>query len=253
MPVKLLVIGVPESGLGEMNYLLAQLLPLRKGEWVNQWEGDVQEELLKLKSGEIRSGHLYYSETIKRFLDAQRVRRIFMVRDPRDMILSMLLSILRNPEHPHQTYFRQHFKSMDERLLRMINGFMESRAVSKQYGEVQIGYGDINEHYNRYLRWMDDPGTLTIRYEQAAGDPKLLHGELARVVDYVWPDLQEGGRKFTKEQYLQRISRLKLVKPKHHLPPGRWKKAYTPETIAAFKKVAGELLIYLGYEQDFDW
>lgn len=49
MPVKLLVIGVPESGLGEMNYLLAQLLPLRKGEWVNQWEGDVQEEPVEIE------------------------------------------------------------------------------------------------------------------------------------------------------------------------------------------------------------
>ncbi|MGZ7440768.1 hypothetical protein [Paenibacillus sp. TH7-28] len=253
MPVKLLVIGVPESGLGEMYSLLAELLPLRKGTWVNQWEGDVQTELLKLKPGEIRSGYLYHSETMRRFLDAQQIRRIFMVRDPRDMILNLLLTILRDPKHPHQKYFLQHLKSMDERLLRMITGFMESRAVSKQYGEVQIGYGDINDHYSRYLRWMDDPGTLTIRYEKAAGDPKLLHEELARIVDYVWPDLQEGERKFTKEQYIQRISQLKLELPEHLLPPEEWKKEYTPETVAAFKKVAGELLIYLGYEQDFDW
>ncbi|RRJ61681.1 hypothetical protein EHV15_00850 [Paenibacillus oralis] len=253
MPVKLLVIGVPESGLEEMYSLMPQLLPLSKGTWVNQWEGDVQDELLKLKPGEIRTGYLYHSETVKRFMDAQRIRRIFMVRDPRDMILSMLFSILRDPKHPHQTYFRQHLKSMNERLLRMITGFMESRAVSKQFGEVQIGYGDINEHYNRYLRWMDDPGTLTVRYEKAADDPKLLHEELARIVDYLWPDLQDGERTLTKEQYIQRIGQLKPEKPKHILPPGGWKKAYTPETIAAFKKVAGELLIYLGYEQDFDW
>ena len=34
---------------------------------------------------------------------------------------------------------------------------------------------------------------------------------------------------------------------------GGWREEFSPENISIFKKVAGDLLIHLGYEKNFDW
>jgi hypothetical protein len=35
--------------------------------------------------------------------------------------------------------------------------------------------------------------------------------------------------------------------------PGNWREHFTPANKALFKDVAGDLLIHLGYEQDYNW
>jgi hypothetical protein len=35
--------------------------------------------------------------------------------------------------------------------------------------------------------------------------------------------------------------------------PGAWKESFTPENAKNFKRIAGDLLVRLGYEQDDNW
>lgn len=253
MSARVLLMGVPEGGLEVLYPFMSQMPLLKKGKWINQWEDDVREELEIMKPGEVRQGFIYHSEGMKQYLNEQQIRRVFIYRDPRDMITSFLFSIVDDRKHLHHKYFREHLKTVDQQLLKLVTGFMETRLVSKKYGVNQLGYGDVTEYFTRYLRWMEDPDTCVIRYENLAGGPDKLQHELTRLVDYLWPDLERGRHKIRKMDYLKHVLQMDMWESSTSLPVGEWKEHFTEEVKDAFKQVAGELLIFLGYEKDFAW
>lgn len=234
---KILLMGVPECGLNMLYDTILELPNLSPGIWLNQWAEDVYANLATLQPGEVRAGYVYYNGELRRYLDDKRIRRVFIVRDPRDMIISYLNFILSTETHIHHPYFTKHLKSTEERLMKLIAGFTETREISRQYGLESIGYGNVNYHYIRYLRWMKDPNCCVVRYENLNRDDAVFRKEIERIAAYLWD---------SAPSQLE-IPAMRRIAAEH------WRELFTPEISSLFKEVSGELLIHLGYENDMQW
>jgi hypothetical protein len=251
---KVVLLGVPESGLHLLNELMLHMTPLFSGNWINQWEEDIYNTLNKTTPGEVRAGYIYYTHEMQRWLDENRMLRFFIYRDPRDMILATLFFIMNEDhKHLHYRYFSEHLKSTEERLLKLITGFNEPRSVAKHYGIDEIGYGNINHYYIRYLNWLHDPKTCVVRYEDLVRDKSSLRHVMNRMVDYVWNDIDVQLTGMTRTEYIRKYRETPLSQAFQQSPPGEWKAYFTEEIKCKFKEVAGELLSFLGYERDGNW
>ncbi|MDQ0857348.1 sulfotransferase domain-containing protein [Bacillus sp. V2I10] len=247
---KVLLLGIPECGVSTLNEIVHRIPFLRSGKWLNQWEEEVCGALKGLNSGEVWTGYVYYSGEVMRYLEDNQIRRIFIYRDPRDMILSYLFYILNDDKHIHHKYFTEHLDCLDEQIKKMITGFYESGTIAKQYGQEAIGYGSMNDHYLPYLRWLEDPNTCVIRYENLIDD-NSKSSELNKIIDYLWEDIKEEG--FSKEDYLRLFEDAQFYKNIKKDTSNEWVKYFSEEIKEIFKEEAGELLIYLGYESDLKW
>ncbi|GAB7055260.1 MULTISPECIES: sulfotransferase domain-containing protein [unclassified Paenibacillus] len=249
---KVVLLGVPDSGIYILNELVSGMPPLRPGGWINQWEEDVYARLKTIRDGEVWAGYLDYSREMKQWLDDHRIRRIFIYRDPRDVLLDQLSFILNEDnKHLYYPYFTRHMKSLDERLMKMITGFYDTRANARRYGLQHIGYSNINHVFIPYLRWLQDPNLCTIPYENLVNAPSGYLAEMHRIADYLWKDTRLSER--SKTEYLQRLQDAPVSQALQHATTGEWKRYFTDEIKRVFKQTAGELLIYLGYESDDHW
>ena len=124
----------------------------------------------RLRAGYTATAHLAYDPDIDAFLQSepgQRVRHVFMVRDPRDLIVSWMRYAtysktywLHGPNRPMQKHLREDFDSDADRLMFAI----EERTKFP---------------YRKYAGWVASPATRIVRFEdlhdalEAAGRDEL--------------------------------------------------------------------------------
>lgn len=99
------------------------------------------------------------------------------------------------------------------------------------------------------LAWRGHPGYTELRYEDLATDPE---GSLRRIFDFLgvrWApevlDYHTKGERSGKDPGFE--------KPVFTSSIGRWRKHMSSEDVRTFKRIAGPLLMELGYADDLDW
>ncbi|WP_199620706.1 sulfotransferase domain-containing protein [Paenibacillus alkalitolerans] len=247
---KVLAIGIPCSGINLLSQIVVGNPLLTEGLWVNQWyedSEDMYKDLKETKPGEVRFGHLYYTSQLKIYLNENDFRRFFIYRDPRDSIVSYLFHVTAlEKTHAHHKYFVNALKDDEDRLMKLITGFAESKDIAAQYGLEELGYGNVTHHFLPYLRWLEDPGTCAVRYEDLVNGGETRRKQIIRMIDYLWDRI--GGAGLDKE-----ILASAMEKNLYPGMSGQWKQYFNEEHKYVFKELAGDLLIYLGYEDDTDW
>ncbi len=112
---------------------------------------------------------------------------------------------------------------------------------------------DINTRYSSFMPWLNQEINFTVRFEdligpKGGGDSHTQISTLTGVADHL-------GLKLSSKKILQVADRLynpkSLTFRKGRI--GGWKAMFNDEHKKVFKKLAGELLIELGYEKDMDW
>lgn len=185
--------------------------------------------------------HAAYSEEMEKIIAERRGVIFFLVRDPRDWVISVIkhppasgLDIYGGMSNPI-------FASLDlhEKIDYIIDGTPD--------------YYSVSETYARFLPWMNSPNCCPIRFEALLGP--------------------RGGVKSAEEQLveLRKISRaLKIDIPDEDLlkafdesfgtgivfskgKAGSWKEFFTEDQKVRSKELFGDLLIKLGYENDYNW
>lgn len=252
---KLFVNGTAQSGLHLAGPLAAGLLRMGTPRWLDPWQDDLHAVFGQMSPGDICCGHVPYRPELKRQLDERRIRRLFIFRDPRDMIVS-LAQYMTDPHnaHPHGRYFAEHVKDDGKRLMMLIAGFYETREIAERYGHASLGYGDIVSHYMPYLKWMEDDGTHAVRYEELACGTARSRECIAKAIEYVLEGtaLSKHAMEQLAESAMSSIAPLRLPDGTAD-GPGLWKRHFGEAHKLAFKELAGDLLIYLGYEKDLLW
>lgn len=204
--------------------------------------------------------HSKHDNEISKFLNKET--KFLMVRDPRDQIISMIFWITHEVKAHYQffsdihkgkkkgTDFLAYYNlSFDEKILELINdGHLIYDRVGFSYKPVK----NIKEFYQSYLEWLKDNNICLVKFENLIGK----NGEGSQIIQ-----LKEISRiakhlkiKLSPKQIVH-ISK-KLFGGTHTFRKGKigsWKKYFKPVHKTAFKKVAGQLLIDLGYEKDFNW
>jgi len=207
-------------------------------------------DLRRLKPGDIAYGHLHALPSIADFLCQDGFALYFILRDPRDVVVSHVHYITdMAPAHIHHHYFQEVLGTFDERLRASICG-MDALATSSP----EIVFPSISARFEPYLGWLERSEVLVLRFED------FIHRRqetLQRIINHaVKRGFPLNGNGDNCQEAIQVLDA--SIAPEHS-PTfrrgkiGGWREEFSPENISIFKKVAGDLLIHLGYEKNFDW
>ncbi len=114
----------------------------------------------KLLPRECAAAHLPYTAELADVLQQQRTLHFFIIRDPRDILISDLHFASRI------AYWHPLYKDLnrmandDERLYALIRGF--------EYGNGKV-HPDFGVRMRKYLGWIDEPRTCVVKFEDLVG------------------------------------------------------------------------------------
>lgn len=198
--------------------------------------------LQRLRAGDIAYGYIQAREPFVSLLTQPSYATIFVYRDPRDMLVSHVFYATQiHRGHGMHEYYTQRLRDMEQRLNAAIYGVDEPDAQ----------LAGVRKKYLDYLGWLETPGVLSLRFEDL-----ILNRQQAlnRILDY----LCERGVELhvSREQACRALE--EAIVPKRSgtfrkAQPGNWREYFSEANKEAFKSVAGDILIRLGYEKDTHW
>ena len=205
------------------------------------------QKIQNIRRGQYVSGHLYWSRELVDLLVKHEIRTLFIIRDLRDVAVSLADYLTyKNTNHRLHPYFKS-LPTDEARLMAAIVG-VPGNLIGDGKREKSIG-----ESGEAFAPWLNEPNCLAVRFEDMIGsagggsDRRQLDNVRA-IVNYLGLDLSE-------EQITQ-VAQNIFFKRSTTFRKGQigdWQNHFTDEHKRAFKEVAGEALINLGYESGFDW
>ena len=202
----------------------------------------ITKELKRLRGGDIAYGHLHADPDVVEELLRPQIVPFFLYRDPRDVVVSHVHYVTElEPDHVHHDYYVHKLAHFDDRL-----------AVSI-LGRPELGnlFPNIQQRFDPYLDWMDKSEIMSLRYEDLIQNRRpALELILNHVIDRGFP------LKYSKDFSLEILN--SEIRPEKS-PTfrqgviGKWRETFTEVHKELFKNTAGDLLIRLGYEDDYDW
>ena len=205
-----------------------------------------QEHLLRhIGPGCYVGAHLPCTEDNQHRLEQMGYKVLLMVRDPRDVVNSHFHHIMKRPYNRLHTYL-QNLPDDEARILALING------IPDEYVETGIGVPDIGEHFTHFLEWLNH-GAALIRFEHlvgqtGGGDAATQKAQITTIAQKLEIELSEAQREDIARRVFNRDS---STFRKGSI--GDWKNHFQSAHKKAFKDVAGQILIDLGYEKDLSW
>jgi hypothetical protein len=121
----------------------------------------LRREMARVRSSQYMTAHVPYSIERAQLLREAEMRSVLVLRDPRDVVVSLAMYIENNPRHHLHDRFLAEYPDRDARLKAVISGVPP---CDGSRGLVSLG-----DRVRRYLGWIDDPQTCTIRYEELLG------------------------------------------------------------------------------------
>ncbi len=254
-----------KSGTHLLAEMVARLPGVRKYERGAYWHGlsrsrvdirrastlpGVLRDLGRCLGGELYQGHVEAAPTIIDYLRAHNFKTLFIYRDPRDVVVSLLYwwkSYVDIDAWPYRYFLG--LRSDHERLQFLIEGWPQKPALPGF--PTQVDYPDIGSRFAAFQPWLDDPDCLSVRFE-ALRSLKTRDGVCRDIIRHVVND-PDGVSMDAIVLNMIAGSDPRHSKTFRHGHGGEWRHLFTPEHKDAFKRYAGTLLISLGYEKDLEW
>jgi hypothetical protein len=204
-------------------------------------QAEVSADLQRVPRGVIGWGYVDPTpENISILCRPDRVT-FFIFRDPRDMLVSQVFFATDiYEEHGMHAYYNS-LPDFDARLKAAIGG------VDRE----GLKMVDVRQRYEGVLRWLSQQNMLCLRYEALVNSREATLGSMLDRVQqtgYVIPK--------PRAEALSILSRAIQPGRSHTFRSGKtggWKQYFTDEHKQLFRKVAGDLLVRLGYEDSERW
>ncbi len=209
---------------------------------------DAVRYLKTLRPGDVAAAHFHTWPEAIQACSQSAYLPYFMYRDPRDVVVSHVFYVTdRAQEHVHHKYYTEVLTTFEERLRTSILGLPNAVGPDGK----PVDFPDIGQRFEPYVAWIDQPNVLAQRFEDYILDRQAAVGKAA---DHF---LQRVDTLPISRQQLMDVIERNIIPEKSPTfrsgKVGDWQKHFTDEHKAIFKKVAGEMLIKLGYEKDLDW
>lgn len=199
------------------------------------------------RDGQYLTGHFPHNPQLRTEIVERQFRMMLVLRDPRDVVVSHAHYVSSLKRHFHWPYYNQILKTKNDRIMASIQGF------SPQNCPADLGLPSIGDQISGYLPWLDDPKVTVCSFEKLVGaagggteeDQRQQVEKIARAVD-----------RFRSNQDIERISERVFSQRSRTFRRGAigdWVNHFNDEHKQAFKEIAGESLIKMGYAQDLDW
>jgi len=203
----------------------------------------IRRSLQRVKRGHYAHAHACFSEDLANLLAEMGMKSLFILRDPRDVVVSHANYVASKSDHFLFEFYQT--LSESERIMKSIIG-VDQTAPDKPM------LLNIHERCQSILRWASASFSYTTYFEKLVGPPG-------------------GGSRDAQVEELNNIARhLGIRYRPHDLEQiagqifggtstfrkgiiGNWRNHLSEENKRAFKEVAGQMLIDLGYEQDCEW
>lgn len=185
--------------------------------------------------------HMFHNDYYAKYLSNKDFINFFIYRDPRDMVVSFAFFMLNRPS----LWPTAAEMTFDELLFDIIaQGSMFKIAPTK--GK------NIGQLYKQYMSWLKDPNVLSIRFEdligtQGGNSAQEQYHAISKIAEHLEIQLSANEITTIVSNLFGGTNTFREGKI------GEWKKYFKEQHITAFKKVAGNVLIELGYEKDLNW
>jgi hypothetical protein len=171
---------------------------------------------------------------------------ILIIRDPRDIAVSHFHYVTKQTRRHRLHAYYNALPDDSARLMTSIRGIPES----EWQGHTRLG--DIDTRCRVFLDWVDH-GACVVKFERlvgplGGGTRQSQQNEILRIAAYLGIRLDTA----TVEAIAANIYYRKSATFRKGIV-GDWRNHMTSEHKGAFKRVAGSLLLDLGYETDHDW
>ena len=104
-------------------------------------------------------GHMPFSVDGKKVIEEKISKTVTIIRDPRDMAISMINHCRTRPLHHAYEYLFNTLDSETDRLSAVVSGY------DNQFGSL-IG---INKMYESMMKWQDEVDNITLKFEDLVG------------------------------------------------------------------------------------
>jgi hypothetical protein len=193
------------------------------------------------------SFHLAYNREREQFVKLCSKSVFFMIRDPRDQLISLMNWVCEKSKIGTADF--------DDMLLDFIEGKQRKEIYSVRMHDLcnMMWTFGLAEYYKLYLPWMAAPNIYTVRFEnlvgaQGGGSDDAQAEEIYNIARHLHIDRPSDSKiKNIANNLFGKTNTFKSGQI------GSWKRYFTQEHKTAFKEVAGQLLIDLGYEKDMNW
>lgn len=216
-------------------------------------EAEIVSDLQRLLPGDIAYGHVHALPRTIQFLTQENVAAYFIVRDPRDVVVSHVHYITEMAEqHIHHEYFNQKLPDFEARLSASIAGVsIQDLTAAGIVKTTDRELPDIRARFEPFIPWLDCSQVMLIRFEELINDRRrqlmaivahaTAHGFHLSMSEQIALDILE------KHINPQKSPTFRSGKT------GGWKTAFSPQHNQLFKIVSKDLLQRLGYEDNHDW
>lgn len=222
-----------------------------------------ESQLNNLSSNNILSSHAFCNNENLNLINKKKLRGIFIYRDPRDHIISFIYHLYKMCkinllERTELKKFNQ--LNLEKLLFKLINDYEAFfKMWNINYDETTLKIGNTPKYktnitiiYKKYDGWKKQKNMYVTTFEklvgpQGAGKLNVQLNELRNIAKHLNINIHDKKLMDIANNLHGDTCTFREGKI------GSWKKYFTPEHKAAFKKVAGQLLIDLGYEKDFNW
>lgn len=195
--------------------------------------GDLTDVVPGLRPGQVLVTHLAYREDRERVLESEDVRTLFLVRDPRDIVVSQANYIVKEETHSlHRAV--SGVSDYQERLRGLIVGCRE------------LGIPPLNQRLEEYAGWLGSK-THLVRYEDligaaGGGASHLQYSTLSGIYSFLGLDIESDDLVAVSERTFSSVSptfRRGRI--------GQWREHFDATTSAIFEAEVGELAELYGY------
>ncbi len=199
----------------------------------------------KVRNGQFITAHFPYRKDVEEMLEQRGFSSLLMLRDPRDVAVSHTFYVTNTERHWLHCRFTEALHTSDERLMATITGFPDD--------DISNGQESIGQRFEQYFGWFANPNVLVCRFEALVGSAGGgSHEEAMDTVISVAKHLRRPLSKEKAEEVGQR-SWSPGVATFRKGQIGDWRNHFNEKHKEAFKQVAGDVLIRLGYEHDLSW
>lgn len=241
--------SVPKAGTHLIKQILIGMPSIKHDPANHMYEGltsqlsDHKKILTTLGPNEFASGHIYYSEEWTQMLSNLNMKQIFMIRDPRDVLVSFYYYLDKLPHFNLYKYMEANKLSKKEKILSIINGVQIP----------EVDYPDIKTWFNLFRGWMYNPFVLNVRFEELHfSNESARLNTIRRIVAFLMGEINPIKLDHVVNHMIANIA--PVSSPTFRKGAiGNWKTEFDEEIKQAFKDVTGNLLIEMNYEKTMDW
>ncbi len=197
--------------------------------------------------------HLMYCNEILDIFNNFDYKSIFIYRDLRDTAVSHARWTTKEERYFLNNLYVNSYDEFDQQLMSSIQGV----PLGTPFGS-NISQPNIGQDFSRWKGWINDTNTLAIKFEELVGErgggcEEVRQQRIQQIFEYL-------GIPYSDEQVKTKFSSSAMSPNESHTflkggkgSIGGWKSKFKDCHKQEFKKLAGNLLIELGYEKDLNW